>query len=117
MVAAARVMNEIVTHTRVPPEHPSLPGHFPGRPIVPGVVLLNLVLEAIRTELTSGVTLQSIVSAKFLRACEAEQRVDMHIKLDAPDAANQLKVRFTASHENTPVLEGSFLLRLTGPAS
>ena len=28
-------------------DHPSLPGHFPGRPIVPGVVLLDRVVEAI----------------------------------------------------------------------
>lgn len=31
----------------IPHDHPSLPGHFPGRPIVPGVVLLERVLEAI----------------------------------------------------------------------
>ncbi len=31
----------------IPPDHPSLPGHFPGRPIVPGVVLLERVIEAI----------------------------------------------------------------------
>ena len=31
----------------VPTDHPSLPGHFPGRPLVPGVVLLERVLEAI----------------------------------------------------------------------
>jgi 3-hydroxymyristoyl/3-hydroxydecanoyl-(acyl carrier protein) dehydratase len=31
----------------IPHDHASLPGHFPGRPIVPGVVLLERVLEAI----------------------------------------------------------------------
>lgn len=31
----------------IPADHPSLPGHFPGRPIVPGVVVLERVLEAI----------------------------------------------------------------------
>ena len=30
-----------------PADHPSLPGHFPGRPVVPGVVVLERVLEAI----------------------------------------------------------------------
>lgn len=36
----------------VPPDHPALPGHFPGHPIVPGVVLLDYVVEAI--EATHG---------------------------------------------------------------
>lgn len=31
----------------IPADHPSLSGHFPGRPIVPGVVVLERVLEAI----------------------------------------------------------------------
>lgn len=34
----------------IQPDHPSLPGHFPGQPIVPGVVLLDRVLEAIEAE-------------------------------------------------------------------
>ncbi len=32
---------------RIAHDHPSLPGHFPGRSLVPGVVLLERVLEAI----------------------------------------------------------------------
>lgn len=33
----------------IPSDHPSLPGHFPGRPIVPGVVVLEQVLGAIES--------------------------------------------------------------------
>jgi 3-hydroxyacyl-[acyl-carrier-protein] dehydratase len=31
----------------IAPDHPSLPGHFPGRPLVPGVVLLDRVIAAL----------------------------------------------------------------------
>ena len=36
--------------------HPALPGHFPGRPIVPGVLLLDRVLTGVATELNRPVT-------------------------------------------------------------
>ena len=34
-------------HFTVPVDHPALPGHFPGQPVVPGVVVLDRVIEAI----------------------------------------------------------------------
>lgn len=34
----------------IPASHPSLPGHFPGQPVVPGVVVLDRVLDAIEAE-------------------------------------------------------------------
>ncbi len=31
-------------------DHPCLPGHFPGQPVVPGVVILDAVLEALEQQ-------------------------------------------------------------------
>ena len=48
----------------IPDHHPALPGHFPGQPIVPGVVLLDqaiLLVEAAEERRVRGVPM-----AKFL---------------------------------------------------
>lgn len=59
-----------MTETRyplaIPLAHPAYAGHFPGRPILPGVVLLDLALQALAAQ--EGLTLvgAQIKSAKFL---------------------------------------------------
>ena len=54
------------THWTVPLDHPAFAGHFPGTPILPGVVLLDTALQAIAN--ASGVRLDrcEISSVKFL---------------------------------------------------
>ncbi|BDG70576.1 hypothetical protein [Roseomonas fluvialis] len=48
----------------VPADHPCLPGHFPGAPVVPGVVLLDHVATAARATYGLG-PLQGLPRAKF----------------------------------------------------
>jgi 3-hydroxymyristoyl/3-hydroxydecanoyl-(acyl carrier protein) dehydratase len=52
------------TPVRIDPAHPSLPGHFPGQPLVPGVVLLEAVAMALRD--WRGERLARIAEAKFV---------------------------------------------------
>ena len=37
----------LTTEFTIAPDHPALPGHFPGHPIVPGVVTLDHVAQAL----------------------------------------------------------------------
>ncbi|WP_024868492.1 dehydratase [Pseudoxanthomonas suwonensis] len=50
----------------IPPDHPCLDGHFPGRPLVPGVVLLEHVLQAIEAAHAPAAPLR-LPQVKFLR--------------------------------------------------
>ena len=64
-----------VASFRVPlciaPSHPSLPGHFPGQPVVPGVVILDAVQQAIEAAVGALPALdlpQAFTAADVLRA-------------------------------------------------
>jgi 3-hydroxymyristoyl/3-hydroxydecanoyl-(acyl carrier protein) dehydratase len=48
----------------VPVDHPAFAGHFPSRPIVPGVVLLDRIMQLVATEL--GEQVVGVGSTKFL---------------------------------------------------
>lgn len=48
----------------IPADHPALPGHFPGQPLVPGVVLLEQVALALKA--WRGQRLARVAEAKFM---------------------------------------------------
>lgn len=91
-------------HTRfsISPDHPAFPGHFPGTPIVPGVVLLDKVLHALSSEIGLTVTDWQISSVKFLSpltpgesaSLEYEQLANGSIKFEVlcPQNNNQRQI-------------------------
>ncbi len=96
MLASSEDLTEIL----VPPDHPSLPGHFPGNPLVPGVVLLDEVLAL--AEARRPGTLRSLPAVKFLAPVRPGERLRVRLEFEGARA------RFTAFRESTPVFEGSF---------
>lgn len=52
----------------VPPTHPALAGHFPGNPVVPGVLLLGHVLEAAEAAAGREWLATGMPQVKFLAA-------------------------------------------------
>jgi len=92
----------LATTERVfPADHPAAPGHFPGNPIIPGAVLLDVTLRAVESGL--GVSLASchIRSAKFLAPVRPGDRVK--IEFSRHDAG---AISFTCLLGGRPVLKG-----------
>lgn len=51
----------------VPLAHPAFPGHFPGRPILPGVVLIDQAIRLGAGILSPGVAISGLGNAKFFQ--------------------------------------------------
>lgn len=58
----------------IPVDHPALPGHFPGDPIVPGVLLLAEIF-ALLAVAHSGRRAERLLQVKFLRPVRPEQNL------------------------------------------
>lgn len=68
----------------IPQDHLCLPGHFPGRPIVPGVVVLDQVLAAIEARHGALGPLR-MPQVKFVQPLlpGEEARIELEPQLDA----------------------------------
>ena len=67
----------------IDPSHPSLPGHFPGDPIVPGVVLLDHVVDAIEA-LHGPLHRLRLPQVKFLQPLRPGQAARVELDGAAP---------------------------------
>lgn len=88
---------------RIAGDHPSLPGHFPGRPVVPGVVLLDAAFALILAR-RPGCRVVGVPSVKFTRPVRPGQDVLVACD-DGPD-----RIAFACTVEGQPVLHGSVTL-------
>jgi 3-hydroxymyristoyl/3-hydroxydecanoyl-(acyl carrier protein) dehydratase len=76
----------------IAPDHPALAGHFPGDPIVPGVVILEEVLR------TAGMAKASFPSVKFHAPLRPGEAFEIRIE----------GTRFEVRRGDTLIASGAF---------
>ncbi|MCG5071892.1 AMP-binding protein [Paraburkholderia tagetis] len=86
----------------IPADHPALPGHFPGHPVVPGVVLLDHAIDAIGAAMNRPLQAWRLSAAKFLSPARPGEALDL-----AFDAAAGGAIRFTVRAGERNVASGT----------
>ena len=93
----------------IPADHPSLAGHFPGDPIVPGVVILDEVVRAFQ-DWRPDQRLIGMPMVKFLAPLRPEQPFTVRFVESGSD-----RVRFECVRDNgQPLAQGYLLLAGAG---
>ncbi|WP_342617335.1 hypothetical protein [Rhodoferax sp. GW822-FHT02A01] len=88
-------------------DHPAFAGHFPGRPIVPGVLLLDLAKSAIESE--TGCLLVGLAEAKFHSPVGPGEPLELRYEL------RPAMVQFEIFSTTRRVASGRFLLQKAVP--
>lgn len=90
------------TTFRVPASHAALAGHFPGHPVVPGVVVLDAVISAAEDWLGVPLTALGLRQAKFVAPMLPEEtaRIDLTLR--------GLALEFTVRRDGTAIAKGTF---------
>lgn len=88
----------------IPSDHPSLPGHFPGNPVVPGVVVLDRVLDAVQAACAVPVGALRLPQVKFMQPLLPGQPATVSLEGAAP------KWRFRVHHGERLIASGEVVL-------
>ena len=63
----------------IPVDHPCFPGHFPGQPILPGVLLLERVMSLAQASLGKPLNECTVYNVKFLAAVMPGDVLDVQL--------------------------------------
>jgi len=92
--------------------HPSLAGHFPGHPVVPGVVVLGEIMKAVREMAAKNIEFMGMPSAKFMSPLNPGE--PLRIRLDQQgDGAT----KFTCTTGSRLIASGSLHYRIVADES
>jgi 3-hydroxymyristoyl/3-hydroxydecanoyl-(acyl carrier protein) dehydratase len=107
-------MAEIRLTLQIPLDHPSFAGHFPGQPIVPGVVLLDEVMQAVEQHVPDlalfSVGGAEIPVCKFLAPVLPGAKLSLTLTWENPTAPLSFKL-----HQAAQLVASGSLRTVTPP--
>jgi 3-hydroxyacyl-[acyl-carrier-protein] dehydratase len=86
-------------------DHPIFAGHFPGRPIVPGVMLLEWVVAEVSLALGRAPSAFRVREAKFFQPLGPGQRAQLHVDPGGTPARCSFDIRCEATAIARGILE------------
>ena len=82
----------VKVNIRLNPLHPIFEGHFPGRPVLPGVYMMQMVKEVVETWTEKKIRLVLGQDLKFLSVVNPEENTIMQMELKINREGDKIRV-------------------------
>lgn len=90
---SSRSNNEFISTIKLNPNHIVYTGHFPGHPVTPGVIQIQIVHELLEHHLDRKLVLKKMPKCKFLNILNPNDtsQIDVHINYEHQEKLIKIK--------------------------
>lgn len=104
------------SYINITADHPSLAGHFPGNPVVPGVVILDQVRQCIEEWKHSSIAASALKSVKFLSPLVMSETASQSLSLvleekQAGSAFDSTRIEFRCLKGEELIVQGQWVFQ------
>lgn len=103
---------DLTARIRIDPGHEIFKGHFPGKPVMPGVCMIQIVKELTERALEKELFLSVASNVKFMAIINPETDPELVLELTISGEDDLIKVRNTTSFGDTVALKLSATFKI-----
>ena len=101
IIAVDKLENKFTVHVEINPAHEIFKGHFPGRPVVPGVCMVQILKEIMGEIFHSDFTMKEASQLKYLAILNPLEVNSFSVEISVLDEdANAIKISGVFQQKN-----------------
>lgn len=90
--------NKCISQIKINPSHDIYKGHFPGRPVTPGVILMQLFKEQAERFTGKKLALKKASNVKFLAVVNPEEENQLILESEIEQLEDEIKLKGIAKN-------------------
>ena len=93
VVSSSQEEGKYITHIKINKDHQIYEGHFPNRPVTPGVILMQLFKEDAERRLANSLQLKNAHNVKFMAVVDPKIHNELFLEYHFEDNNQEIRLK------------------------